>query len=336
MLFNQLDIMNNIILCFFFSICFSLPLVQAQCDQPILKTILFTNGTEVETSYCGTVNDRGQRDGQGRLEYINYDISYEEGIWKNDQLNGEGKTVSTNGQEYEGVYENGQLTKGVFTSNINGDLWTYNGEFNGNYFQGVGIERREINNQIIIKEGDFFSDKLYQGTETVLFTNSGIKIISEYVKGISTVVNRNDINTYNAEDVVGDTEFVEVGLLQRGTVVDSRLAYDVELEINGVKGEWLLDSGAMGFTIGNIMFERLIANGVNYKDLNKTVKSFGIGGEAYGDLVILEEVKIGDYIVKNVVATVLDTPSSLLGTGFLLKFSNVIWNMKDKKLTLYK
>ena len=101
-----------------------------------------------------------------------------------------------------------------------------------------------------------------------------------------------------------------------------------------VKG--LLDSGAMEFTIGNIMFERLKANGINYKDLNRTVKSFGIGGEAYGDLVVLEEVKIGDYIVKNVVATVLDTPTSLLGTGFLLKFSNVIWNMKDKKLTVYK
>lgn len=95
------------------------------------------------------------------------------------------------------------------------------------------------------KFNDFFSDILYKGTETVLFTNSGIKIISEYVKGISTVVNRNDLNTYNAEDLVGDTEFIEVGLLQRGTVVDSRLAYDVELEINGVKGEWPLDSGAM-------------------------------------------------------------------------------------------
>ena len=328
--------MNNSTLCFLFSICFSILQTQAQCDQSILKTISFTNGTEVETSYCGTVNDRGQRDGQGRLEYINCDISYEEGIWKNDQLNGEGKTVFTNGHEYEGIYQNGQLIKGVFTSNVNGDLWTYNGEFNGNYFHGVGIERRVVDNQIIIKEGDFFSDKLYQGTETVLFTNSGIKIISEYVKGISTVVNRNDLNTYNAEDLVGDTEFIEIGLLQRGTVFDSSLAYDVELEINGVKGEWLLDSGAMGFTIGNIMFERLIANGVNYKDLNKTVKSFGIGGEAYGDLVVLEEVKIGDYIVKNVVATVLDTPTSLLGTGFLLKFSNVIWNMKDKKLTLYK
>ena len=73
----------------FFS--FSSLLSRAQCDQPILKTISFTNGTEVETSYCGTVNDRGQRDGQGRLEYINYNISYEEGIWKNDQLNGEGE-----------------------------------------------------------------------------------------------------------------------------------------------------------------------------------------------------------------------------------------------------
>ena len=77
--------MNNSTLCFLFSICFSILQTQAQCDQSILKTISFTNGTEVETSYCGTVNDRGQRDGQGRLEYINCDISYEEGIWKNDQ-----------------------------------------------------------------------------------------------------------------------------------------------------------------------------------------------------------------------------------------------------------
>lgn len=318
----------------FFS--FSSLLSRAQCDQPILKTISFTNGTEVETSYCGTVNDRGQRDGQGRLEYINYNISYEEGIWKNDQLNGEGKTVYTNGQEYEGVYENSQLIKGVFTSNINGDLWTYNGEFNGNYFQGVGIERREDNNQVITKEGDFFSDNLYEGTKTVLSKNSGVEVISKYIKGISTVVNRNDINSFKAKDVIGIGEFTEVSLLQRGTVFDARLAYDVELEINGVKGEWLLDSGAMGFTIGNIMFERLISSGVSYKDLNKTVKSFGIGGEAYGDLVVLEEVKIGDYVVKNVVATVLDTPTSLLGTGFLLKFSNVVWNMKEKTLLLYK
>ena len=52
------------------------------------------------------------------------------------------------------------------------------------------------------------------------------------MKGISTVVNRNDINTYNAKDVVGDTEFIEVGLLQRGTAVDSRLAIQKGLTLS--------------------------------------------------------------------------------------------------------
>ena len=41
--------------------------------------------------------------------------------------------------------------------------------------------RAKIKNQIIIKEDDFFSDKPYQGTETILFTNSRVKIISDYM-----------------------------------------------------------------------------------------------------------------------------------------------------------
>lgn len=318
-------------------ISFSISPIQAQCDRPILTTISFTDGSEVETSYCGSVNDRGERNGKGRLDYFKFNILYEEGIWKNNLLNGMGTTVHRRGEEYKGIYQNGKLVKGVFNyKEVNGNSWTYKGEFNGNYFQGQGIEERHINNQIIIKEGDFFSDNLYQGKETVFFTNSGVKIVTEYVNGISKIVHRNDVNNYNPEDIVGEMDFIEVNLKQRGSIYDSGLAFDVELDINGIKGEWLVDSGAMGFTIGSIMFEKLIANGVNYKDLNKKVKSFGIGGMAYGDLVILEKVRIGDYTVKNVVATVLDTPTSLLGTGFLLKFKNVIWNMKDKKLTLYK
>ena len=92
----------------------------------------------------------------------------------------------------------------------------------------------------------------------------------------------------------------------------------------------------MSFTIGNIMFNRLVENGIKYKDLNKTTLSFGIGGQASGSLVIIEEIKIGDYIIKNVVAKVFNSESSLLGTGFLNKFSNVEWNMKKKELILYK
>ena len=72
-------------------------------------------------------------------------------------------------------------------------------------------------------------------------------------------------------------------------------------------------------------------------DLNKKVASVGVGGESQGKLILLNNVKIGNYTLSNVVASVsLENNFSLLGTGFLLKFSNVIWNMKKETLILYK
>ncbi len=63
----------------------------------------------------------------------------------------------------------------------------------------------------------------------------------------------------------------------------------------------------------------------------------GLGGISNGKTVILNNVKIGDYVLNNVVATVsLDSNFSLLGTGFLLKFSNVKWDMKEETLTIFK
>ena len=93
----------------------------------------------------------------------------------------------------------------------------------------------------------------------------------------------------------------------------------------------------MTFSIGKILFERLVKNGIKYTDLNKTVSTIGVGGQTSGSLVIIEEIKIGDYIIKNVVADIDENNNySLLGTQFLIKFSNVEWNMKKKELILYK
>ena len=68
--------MKNIL--FFLLLVFSSSM-SGQCENPILKTISYTNGAEVKTKYCGTLNDRGQRDGYGRLEFINYNLLYKEG-----------------------------------------------------------------------------------------------------------------------------------------------------------------------------------------------------------------------------------------------------------------
>ena len=85
------------------------------------------------------------------------------------------------------------------------------------------------------------------------------------------------------------------------------------------------------------MFDRLKNSGVKYRDLNQTIKTFGVGGESQGKLVLIDKIKIGDYNLNNVIAEVsLDNNYSLLGIEFLSKFSNVEWNMKEQVLKLYK
>tara|TARA_B100001769_G_scaffold150500_1_gene117969 strand:+ start:147 stop:1127 length:981 start_codon:yes stop_codon:yes gene_type:complete len=313
------------------------PNLFSQCDNPIYQTITFIDETKVEAEYCGDINDRGERDGKGKLTYIDYVVLYEEGTWKNNVLNGNGKTVMRDGDVYEGNYELGKLVEGkYFRENENGSI-TYEGKFDGNYFNGKGKLINENKFQVSISEGIFFKDDLLNGTRIIKENLSGVQIKYKVEVGVETLVERNDVNIYKKDDIVGDAEFIKVPLIQRGSGNEGNLAYDVELEINGVKGEWLLDTGAMFFTIGKIMFDRLVKNGIKYTDLNKTEKFFGAtGSQGSLEIIVIDELKIGDYIIKNVVAKVIESNSSLLGTDFLNKFSNVEWNMKKKELILYK
>ena len=52
--------------------------------------------------------------------------------------------------------------------------------------------------------------------------------------------------------------------------------------------------------------------------------------------VILREIKIGDYTVKNIKAAVIDGGSLLCGQSFLDSFSKWEINKFKKVLTLYK
>ena len=320
---------------------FLLPLnIFSQCDNLIYQTITYEGGTEVEVEWCGEINDRGQRDGLGRLNFPDINpnkLEFKEGEWKNGKLNGNGKEVYRNGNVFEGNYEMGNLVEGKFSRKNDDGTWTYEGKFDGQYFNGKGKSVQELKYRIITEEGDFFKDDLLNGIKVIKEKMSGIQIKYKIERGVETLIERNDINIYKKDDIIGDAEFIKIPLIQRGSENEGNLAYDVELEINGVKGEWLLDSGAMRFSIGKILFERLVKNGIKYTDLNKTVTSIGVGGQTSGSLVIIEEIKIGDYIIKNVVADIDENNNySLLGTQFLIKFSNVEWNMKKKELILYK
>ena len=53
-------------------------------------------------------------------------------------------------------------------------------------------------------------------------------------------------------------------------------------------------------------------------------------------MVILKNIKIGDYTVNNVKAAVINNASLLCGISFLSKFSNWMIDPKNSKLILMK
>ena len=180
-----------------------------------------------------------------------------------------------------------------------------------------------------------FNNDLFEGKSLVVW-NNGLTIDSFIDRGKVISEKRNDVNYYNPDDIIGDNEFTIINLKKDG-IENEGISYNVEMEINGVKGEWIFDTGAESFSIGQRLFKRLVKEGVKYRDLKRTVKTFGVGGESTGRLIIIDDLKIGGYIINNVVVKIAnDNNFSLLGMGFLNKFNDVEWSMKKKKLKLIK
>ena len=344
----------------FFS--FSLLLAQEQCDNPVSKEYNWNN-TTLKAMYCGETDDTNTPLGFGRITFktIEYPVDFIEGYWKDGKLNGEGMEVYRDGQIFEGIYVNDQILSGTYTHEQQGVF--YKGGFRDNFYHGEngsltiildnvvftreglfkkgqlfeGIINETTDSYVKTKKGNFFNNELEEGEQTIQYKNSGIIVKSTYTNGLEEVTYRNDQNSYNTADISGNSSSIEVVLERKGSVDNGKLAYHVALEIDGVLGEFVLDTGAMTFSIGKKMFERLKRQGIEFLDLNKKVVTVGVGGQSQGKLILLNNVKIGDYTLSNVVAKVsLDSNFSLLGTGFLLKFSNVIWDMKKEKLMLYK
>ena len=94
------------------------------------------------------------------------------------------------------------------------------------------------------------------------------------------------------------------------------------------------------FSLGYNLFNKLKQNGLDYVDLGIVVPTIGVRGEPSDNMVIkIKEIRIGEYKLKNIIAFVetLETAnSSLLGIGFLKKFSEVQWSLISNQLTLYK
>jgi len=318
---------------FFIFLFFSNNPLFSQCDNP--KRINYSNAYAM---WCGDLDDNGKQTGLGKQELYFEDgtLYIESGEFFQGRLNGEGEKVLPNGKQI-GVFSDGVLIRGSIRIDFNDSYQISTGEFVEGLLHGQnGIMIINEKNGTLKSEGEFRRGSLMTGTETESYI-SGLEIIKKYENGLMVGLPvRNDKNYYNINDIQGDLEYSEIKLKKEGNLNEG-ISYIIELEIDGVSGDWIFDTGAVNFSIGMRMFERLKNSGVKYRDLNQTIKTFGVGGESQGKLVLIDKIKIGDYYLNNVITEVsLDNNYSLLGVEFLSKFSNVQWDMSLGSLVLYK
>ena len=302
--------------------------IHSQCTDE--KTIPFTDGSS--GIYIGCLDDFGNRSGEGILKTNSY---HKEGLWQSGKLNGKGKLTLNNGDTYEGDWVKGNLINGAYFKKSETTQVTYEGEFEKLKFQGLGVLKIIESDYTILKKGTFFNDDLYQG-EKIVYRNDGLKITSNIDRGKSIKEIRNDINYYDLNDLEGDESSSVISIKKEGTENEG-VSYLIEMEIEGIKGDWIFDTGAQSFSIGQRMFKRLVSQGVTYKDLERTIKTLGVGGESSGRLIILDNIKIGNYTVNNVKTYISnDNNYSLMGVSFLNKFGDVQWSMKKNQIVLYR
>ncbi len=115
--------------------------------------------------YEGEINAAGQRHGIGKCTTPYYVLI---GMWKNDKFSGWGRESRSNGDVFEGRYENGLLNgKGIF---LNEKKCKYVGDFINTKRWGKG----ELTTDKIIYKGDFYNNYI-QGTGRIKFLRDGIE-----------------------------------------------------------------------------------------------------------------------------------------------------------------
>ena len=115
--------------------------------------------------YQGEVNAAGQRHGIGKCTTPYYVLI---GMWKNDKFSGWGRESRSNGDVFEGRYENGILNgKGIF---LNEKKCKYVGDFLYTRRWGKG----DLTTDKIHYEGDFYNNQIH-GKGRIRFLRDGIE-----------------------------------------------------------------------------------------------------------------------------------------------------------------
>ncbi len=245
--------------------------------------------------------------------------------------NGNGTWKYKNGGEFVGLFKNGLPVSGkgkVYYDTNN----YFVGEFlNGKSYTGKTFNE---NNQLIMEER---KGEVYFGEVTEQFYG-GKKCDVYYENGIAIKCICNNHNENNVNDIKSRFNEEIIDLIP----APKENSFYLNLTINNKKVKFCFDTGCSGFTMNETQWKKL-NKGLEYEDLNISSEAKVAGGNIYPTKYykIIEEIYVDELPIKNVIISVTQTTSpeepgqdNLIGIDFFKKFSNVIWDMRNKTLKL--
>ena len=222
--------------------------------------------------------------------------------------------------------------KGVLLDSKNDTI--YKGCFKNGKFSGEGVSYYFSEDQNVTRVGEFKEGKFFNGIETTIASDN-IIYTSQY-DSFNRINEKNNItNYYSADDIYfidnEASDYVKVKIERRDN------HFWIPMRVSNTHAEWIFDTGGAGLSIGKKLWDRMLSEGVDYKDLKIDTQTSGVGGSSRVKYVLLDKIFLGDVFVKNIVAVVrYDGNYSLMGAQFYDKFSNVKWDMKKNEVLFYK
>ena len=139
-------------------------------------------------------------------------------------------------------------------------------------------------------------------------------------------------NSYIPEDISGSVSSSEIRL------IDYSNAFKIKIEIDGVVKYFLFDTGASDLVIDRNFERELLISGAIDKNsyLGKSKYVLANNEEIIADIIKVNNLKIGDFILNNVVIAVVEEGGMLCGKSLLDKFRNWEFNKLNNSLILFK
>ena len=134
-----------------------------------------------------------------------------------------------------------------------------------------------------------------------------------------------------SQDITGNAFSSEIVLIDY-----LGLGFKIKIDIDGITKYFLFDTGAADLIIDRDFERDLLINGSGNKDsyLGKNIYIMANNEEVEADMLKVNRLKLGDYMINNVIVAVIDEGGMLCGKSLFDKFRTWKFYENDRKLVV--